>query len=129
MVLLGLMGSNPDHQPFGAQKFEWNSVDRSFESVWVNREISSPNGVPAVNIENELAYFVGAREDRWTLEALDWKTGQSSFHWVMGDQRYNGLGSAVVLDDEGRVHFGGTWGRVRLNVSVEKPRKGTEDQK
>jgi hypothetical protein len=119
LVLLGLMGSNPDHQPFGAQKFEWNSDKRSFESVWVNREISSPNGVPGVSIKNGLAYFVGAREDRWTLEAIDWKTGQSSFHWVMGDQRHNGLGSAVVLDDQGRVHFGGTWGRIRLNVPFE----------
>lgn len=118
LVLIGLMGSNPEHQPFGVQKFEWNSEQRSFESAWVNREISSPNGVPGVSIESGMAYLIGAREDRWTLEGLDWKTGESRFHWVMGDQRYNGLGSAVVLDEQGRIQFGGTWGRVRLNILI-----------
>lgn len=121
LILIGLMGSNPEHQPFGVQKFEWDSGERSFDSAWVNREISSPNGVPGVSIGSGMAYLVGAREDRWTLEGLDWKTGESRFHWMMGDQRYNGLGSALVLDEQGRVHFGGTWGRVRLNVPTGQP--------
>ena len=116
LVLLGLMGSNPEHQPFGVQKFEWNSERRAFSSVWVNREISSPNGVPGVSMGSGMAYLVGAREDRWVLEGIDWETGESRCHWVMGDQRYNGLGSAVVLDERGRIQFGGSWGRVRLNI-------------
>jgi hypothetical protein len=119
LVLLGMMGSHPDHQPFGAQKFQWNPETRSIASAWVNRKVSSPNGVPAISLGSQTVYLVGARDNGWTLEALDWHTGASRFHWALGDQRYNGLGSAVVIDTESRVHFGGIWGRVRLPAASE----------
>jgi len=122
LVLLGLMGSHPAHQPFGAQKFEWDPATRRFESSWVNQTVSSPNGVPGVSLGSESVYLVGARDNRWTLESIDWNSGASRFHWVMGDQRYNGLGSAVVIDAEGRIHFGGIWGRVRL-PATPKPKE------
>ncbi len=59
---------------------------------------------------------VGGREGGWVREGIDGETGEARFRWVMGDQRYNGLGSAVVLDEQGRIQFGGSWGRVRLNI-------------
>ena len=63
-------------------------------------------------------YTIGARKNRWTLEALDWKTGASAFHWVIGGQRYNSLFSATLIDEAGRIHYGGPWGRVRLSPRV-----------
>ena len=60
-------------------------------------------------------YLVGARDNRWTLEALDWATGESAFHYVIGGQRYNSLFAGTLVDEAGRVHYGTPWGRVRLN--------------
>ena len=59
-------------------------------------------------------YLIGARDNKWTLEAMDWSTGNSDFHYVIGDQRYNVLFAGTALDEEGRIHYGTPWGRVRL---------------
>ena len=77
-------------------------------------EISSPNCVPVVSYPSERVYLIGARDDRWTLESIDWKTGRSDFHSTIGGQRYNPLFSGTEIDEAGRIHYGTPWGRVRL---------------
>jgi len=64
---------------------------------------------------SQLLYTIGARENRWTLEALDWKTGASAFHWVIGGQRTNSLFSGTLIGEAGRIHYGGPWSRLRLS--------------
>ena len=113
-ILAGALGSNPAHQPFGVQKMAWDPKARRFASAWVNTTVSSPNGVPYVSLATRQVYFVGARNNRWTLEALDWKTGRSTFHYVIGGQRYNSQYSCPVPDGMGGIMYGSTWGRVRL---------------
>jgi hypothetical protein len=115
MTVVGPLGSNPDHQPFGVQKFEWNPRERRLEHAWVNREVSSPNCLPIASYASNRIYLIGARENRFTLEALDWSTGASAFHWQIGGQRYNSLFSGTLIDEAGRVHYGGPWGRVRID--------------
>ena len=60
------------------------------------------------------SYLIGARDNRWTLEALDWDSGRSRFHHVIGGQRYNVMFAGTLLDEDGRIHYGTPWGRVRL---------------
>ncbi len=60
-------------------------------------------------------YLIGARNNRWTLEALDWTTGEPAFHYVIGGQRYKSLFAGTLLDEAGRIYYGALWGRVRLN--------------
>ena len=67
-------------------------------------------------------YFIGARDNKWTLEALNWETGESTFHYVIGGQRYNSQYSCPITDEFGGVMFGTTWGRARI---APKP-AGTE---
>ncbi|TFG98363.1 MAG: hypothetical protein E4H11_00585 [Myxococcales bacterium] len=114
-LLVGYLGSNPDYQPFGVQKFNWNPRARRLEEAWVNREVSSPNCVPIASYASNLVYLVGARNNRWTLEALDWESGRSAFHYEIGGQRYDPLFAGTLVDEAGRIHFGTTWGRVRLD--------------
>jgi hypothetical protein len=121
-VFISYLGSNPCHQPFGVQKFQWNSAEQRFEEGWVNREISSPSCVPIVSRGNDRIYLIGARDDRWTLEALDWHDGQSVFHSVIGGQRYNPLYSGTLIDEAGRIHYGTPWGRVRLAPTAQGER-------
>jgi hypothetical protein len=113
-LLISFLGSNPRYQPFGVQKFQWNSDTRRLEMAWVNSEVSSPSCVPVVSYPSDRLYLIGARDNRWTLEAIDWQTGESAFHHVIGGQRYNPLFSGTLMDEAGRVHYGTPWGRTRL---------------
>ncbi|MEH6592055.1 MAG: hypothetical protein V7746_17460 [Halioglobus sp.] len=115
-LLISYLGSNPRHQPYGVQKFAWSPAIQSFEPAWVNKEVSSPSTVPIVGVGSNTAYLIGARDNLWTLEALDWDTGKSRFHHVIGGQRYNVLFSGTLIDMDGRIHYGTPWGRVRLNT-------------
>lgn len=113
-LLAGALGSNPKHQPFGVQKMEWNPDTRVFSIAWTNTEVSSPNGVPYVSLGTNHVYFIGARKNQWTLEALNWDTGESTFHYVIGGQRYNSQYSCPIPDEYGGMMYGTTWGRARI---------------
>ena len=113
-LLISYLGSNPRYQPFGVQKFEWDPAKRVFRLAWVNREVSSPSCVPIVSYPSDRVYLIGARENRWTLEALEWSDGRSAYHSEIGGQRYNPLFSGTLIDERGRIHYGSPWGRVRL---------------
>jgi hypothetical protein len=117
-LLISFLGSNPEYQPYGAQRFAWSAEEQTLKSAWVNKEVSSPSTVPIVGVGSNTVYLVGARDNEWTLEAMDWDTGASRFHYIIGDQRYNVFFAGTLLDLDGRVHYGTPWGRVRLNLPV-----------
>ena len=108
--MVGYLGSNPEHQPYGLQKFEWNAEQRRLEYAWTNNVISSPSSVPIVGMGSNRVYFIGARNNEFTLEALDWDSGNSDFHYVIGGQRYNVMYSGTAIDEDGRIHYGTPWG-------------------
>ena len=113
-LLVSFLGSEPEYQPFGVQKFAWDPESRTLRNAWVNREVSSPSCVPVVSYPSDRVYLIGARNDQWTLEALEWSDGRSAFHSVIGGQRYNPFFSGTEIDEDGRIHYGTHWGRVRL---------------
>ena len=125
-LLTGLLGSSPRYQPYGVQKFEWDPASQTFREAWVNREVSSPSCVPIVSHPSQQVNLIGARDNEWTLEALDWKTGKSAFHSVIGGQRFNPFYSGTHLDEEARIHYGTHWGRVRL--APAKPSAASADE-
>jgi hypothetical protein len=114
LLLSSYLGADPRYTPHGTQKFEWNAKEQRFEEDWVNKRVTSPNAVPYISVRADTAYTVGARDGRWTLEGLDWDTGKSTFHFVVGGERYNSLFSGIQLDQEGRIIYGTMWGKVRL---------------
>lgn len=118
-LLISMLGSNPEHQPYGVQRFHWDPERRRLVNSWVNTEVSSPSCVPVASLGSNRVYLIGARDNRWTLEAIDWSTGESDFHYVIGGQRYNVLFSGTLLDEDGRIHYGTPWARVRLNLPAE----------
>ena len=115
-LMISMLGSNPDYQPYGVQKFHWNPEKQRLENSWVNKQVSSPSTVPMASLDANRVYLIGARDNQWTLEALDWTSGESDFHYVIGGQRYNVLFSGTLIDEDGRIHYGTPWGRVRLDV-------------
>jgi hypothetical protein len=82
--LAAFFSNDPPYAPYGVQKFTWDPVGRQLISAWANPEISCPNGVPSMSSASRLAYCIGQRDTIWTLEALDWDTGASAFHVMLG---------------------------------------------
>lgn len=78
-LLSGLNGNRPS----GLERVDWNPATRACEKVWANPDISIPNGIPTMSTEGNLLYGIGSRSigglDSWTLEAVDFGTGQSMF--------------------------------------------------
>lgn len=113
-LLVGYLGATPAYTPKGLHKYEWNPTTRTLGEAWVNQDVSSPNAVPFVSEGSDLVYTVGARDGQWTIEAVNWSTGQESFHWVLGGNRYNSLFAGVKLDEDGRIVVGTAFGKIRI---------------
>jgi len=116
-LLIGPLGSNPKFQPFGLQKFEWNPNLKRLEQAWVNEDLSSPNGVPWVSTGSKQLYFMGARNNKWTFEAVNWLTGEPTFHYILPSQKYNNEFSGPTIDEKGRAFVGTIFGRMRINAT------------
>jgi hypothetical protein len=72
--------SNSRHvAPFGVELFEWSAATQSARSVWARPDVSCPNGIPSMSRGAALAYCLGQRQGRWTVEAMDWETGATRF--------------------------------------------------
>jgi hypothetical protein len=110
---VGLAGHHPDYTPHGVQKFEWDPAAQALTEAWINSEVSSVNSVPIVSNGANMVYTVGARDGKWTLEGLDWTTGESVFHYVTGSNRFNTQFSGVLMDQEGRLFHTTVHGIVR----------------
>ena len=113
-LLSFFLGHYPSFTPYGLHKYEWNPENTEFTEAWVNKEVSSPNSVPQVSIGSNVVYTCGTRRGKWTIEVLDWTTGESLGYWITGDSRFNTLGSGVQLDNDGRLVFGSIFGKSRI---------------
>ncbi|GAB5487208.1 MAG: hypothetical protein Pars2KO_07780 [Parasphingorhabdus sp.] len=126
-LLNGPLGGNPKFQPYGVQKFQWNPAKQRIETAWVNEEMSSPNGVPWVSLGSGQVYLMGARDNKWTLEAIDWATGESTFYYVIGGQKWNSTYSGPTIDENGRVFYGTMWGRARIQPNLTENQNSNSD--
>ncbi|KAL8441443.1 hypothetical protein Emag_007163 [Eimeria magna] len=80
--------------PKGVEQFEFDPDAKTLKRTWVNKDVSIPNGIPTMSAKSGLMYGVGKRcplgqdaaplRGMWTLEALDWWTGASRFHYNIG---------------------------------------------
>lgn len=71
------------NRPSGMQRIDWDPISRTCKNIWVNSTISIPNGIPTMSAESGQVFGIGSRTvnglDTWTLEAVDFATGKSSF--------------------------------------------------
>ena len=113
-LLCFFLGHHERFTPHGMHKYEWNSKTREFSEAWVASSLSSPNSVPYVSQGSDTVYTCGTRRGEWTVEAVNWSTGASRGHWVVGDSRFNTLGAGVHIDGDGRIVFGTIFGKARI---------------
>jgi hypothetical protein len=118
-VYVGMAGNHVDFAPSGVQKFEWDPEAQALKEAWTNTETSSANGVPLISNGSNMVYTLGAHDGKWTMDAVDWTTGESAFHYTVGSSRYNTQFAAVLMDQEGRLLHTTLHGLVRY----ERPGK------
>jgi hypothetical protein len=114
VIFIGYLSYLKEHQPYGGEKFAWNPETKTLRSAWVNNEITSPNCVPLVSTASNLVYLSGARDNQWTLEGIDWNTGESAFHYILGGARFNSFYSQPQIDADGRVMVSALYGALRI---------------
>jgi len=111
-----VMSQYPDVAPYGAEKFEWDPRARELRSVWVNKKVSLPSGIPAMSAATNLVYDIGQRAGNWTWEALDWNTGKSVFSYEIGkDPWYNSCWAATEIGLNGGLYSGAITGMMCLH--------------
>jgi hypothetical protein len=69
-------------EAIGGVKWEWNPKTRRLAIAWQTPlKLAQTICTPAVD---NLLYCIGRREGQFTMEAIDWNTGASAFHYVLG---------------------------------------------
>lgn len=117
LALAGFLGQSPLHAPHGFERIDWDPRTRSCRTVWVNKQVSLPNGVPNTSAGSGLVYGVGQRRGVWGLEGMDFRTGRSVL-WVRGSANplenpyYSGLQTAPD---------GSLWSGAVLGFAVYDP--------
>lgn len=71
------------NRPSGLQRIDWDPATRTCKSIWANAEVSIPNGIPTMSAQTRQVFGIGSRTinglDTWTLESVDFDTGESNF--------------------------------------------------
>jgi hypothetical protein len=115
-ILALLLSGDPAIAPYGAEKFQWDPEARELRSAWVNGRVSLPNGIPCMSAATNLVYDIGQRAGIWTLEALDWDTGESVFHREVGpDLKFNSAYAATEVGLFGSLCTGTLTGMERFH--------------
>lgn len=110
-----LLSGLPQNAPYGAEKFVWNSTTRILSSVWVNRTVSLPSGIPCMSAATNLAYCMGQKDGVWNFTALDWKTGNTVFQFPLGNQlQYNTAYAATEVGLNSGLYSGTLFGAVGI---------------
>jgi len=93
-----LRANEPKNAPYGIQKFEWDPATRHFGVAWVNRETSISNSTPVISTSSQRIYLAGQREGAWTVESIDYATGQTRAIYTLGpSQRFNPVYPVIQL--------------------------------
>ncbi|MDF1629644.1 MAG: hypothetical protein P1U78_07600 [Alcanivoracaceae bacterium] len=106
----------PEFQPWGVQKFQWNPATRTLEKAWVNMNTSCPNGIPTMSASVNTFYCIGAYMGSWTIEGLDWTTGNRRFTKLLGwNPLFNSFYAGTQIGVNGSIISGTTFGVMAMD--------------
>lgn len=102
----------PENAPTGIERFAWDPATRTCDVVWANPDVAIPNGIPTMSVASDRIYGIGARDGVWTLEGLDWETGQVELTVpTTASPTSNSFYAATTIGPDGTV-WTGTFGGV-----------------
>lgn len=71
-----LLSGVPGNEPRGIERFDWDPSTNTCEVAWSQPDVAIPNGIPTMSAATDLIYGIGSRDGVWTLEGLDWNSGE-----------------------------------------------------
>lgn len=110
-----LLSGLPGNAPAGIERFDWDSATRTCEVAWSNPEVSLPNGIPSMSSATNMIYGIGSRDGVWTLEGLDWDTGEEALTVeTTAFPTSNSFYAATTIGPDGTVWTGNFGGVTRF---------------
>jgi hypothetical protein len=107
-----MFGGVPGNEPRGVERIDWDPATRTCRTVWERPDLSIPNTIPTMSGSSNAFYAVGVRAGTWTLEALDWDTGEQLFTVPTAPvPTQNSLWAATTVGPD-RSIWSGTFGGV-----------------
>jgi len=108
----------------GIEQFELDPATGLVTSSWANPNVSCTSVVPVVSTVDGILYCVGKRarpkkRDIFTMEAVDWATGQSLYHVETSSSLLaNGLYAGTIIGTSGDIVMGNMAGVTRWSSSA-----------
>jgi hypothetical protein len=109
--------NQPDYVVKGGAKVEWDPKTRTLNPAW-SSQLNFSTSICTISDATQLLYCWGNRAGDWTLEAVDWATGESAFHYNLGkSQKYNVYGGPIIIAPNGSIDCAcnGGLGLVRIS--------------
>ena len=114
----------PGFEAIGGTKWEWDPKARELKRVWMT-DLKLVASMCSVSRANELVYCIGRRAKNFTLEALDWKTGKSKFHYVLGPEMKYFAYNSLVVTPKGAVDLHSWIGMGLVRMEPKPLAKGS----
>jgi hypothetical protein len=110
----------PSKVSAGGSRIDWDPKIRTLKTVWTN-QTNFVNTVCTISSVSLKVYCWGMRDRNWTLEAVDWQSGASAFHYTLGpSKRYDALGGPIIVDHNGDVNCACSGGLGMVRVKPKK---------
>ena len=107
--------TNLPDTPFGMEKIVWNDQQNQFVKAWVNQDISCPNGIPSYSAASDMVYCIGQRNGSWTLEGVDWSSGENLGFLNLGYlPKYNSSYAGAQIGYSGQIVTGAIGGVLSI---------------
>ena len=111
----------PGHEARGGTRISWDPERRVLATTW-NTQINFASSICAISGANDTIYCWGNRDREWTMEAVNWNTGDSRFHYILGaSHKYNVFGTPITIAPNGAIDCPchGGMGMVRITPHLK----------
>lgn len=116
-----LASGDPDQQPFGVERIDWDPKAKKCKVVWATQKVSIPNAIPVISSASNMVYGIGASKSFWGLHGIDMATGKSKLWFPTGpisSPYHNSFYAETEIATDGTV-WTGTFG----GIDILKPKK------
>jgi len=110
--------------PKGVSMLKWDQKSDGWKQLWTRNDVSSISTVPMISGGGRMAiidgYFTRDWNDRYHI-GMDLDSGDTVLKIHTGsDPRFNGMYSAIKVNESGAIQYGMAFGLVRLDTTKMK---------
>lgn len=104
--------------PVGVERFQWNTEENAWESVWARADVSSVSMIPAISTSSNMVFVNGySSANGWEVDGLDWDTGATQHRVIFGkNNRGNGAYAIIQYFENGDLLFNSVSGPFRVKL-------------